>query len=396
MSRTRTDLGAWATPGRASSTSCGPSAWPRADIRFLCPLARPLGPLGQRGALRRSTWIVNPAERAACSTTKTAPRRRWTTTARSRPPTRAWSPMIMTSSATDRWSSSRRPATPRATRCCWCDWPRPGRSSCPATCGTWRRAASADGSRLQHDRTADPRLDGPDRGPCGLGRRPGHRPARARGLRVPAALPVGPRVAGRGKGRSGGRRPGRSRVADGQARVRACLFAVLRARRGPAGRHHAPDLRALGRGGRKELHEGGVPVERDLGVHRVGVARFPRCPDRFEARQCTLGIADPCLVRKEPRILDPRASLIAASRSRGRPGPDHRVHVKQLVPASAIRRLIATSPAFGTERMPIEPTDAGASTDPVGAAAWARAALGSHGATPTRSTARHTVYPPGV
>ena len=65
MSRTRTDLGAWARPGPSLIDQLGQLGVKPADIRFLCLSHGHWDHSGNAGLFARSTWIVNPLERAA-------------------------------------------------------------------------------------------------------------------------------------------------------------------------------------------------------------------------------------------------------------------------------------------------------------------------------------------
>lgn len=64
MSRTRTDLGDWATPGPRIDEQLRVIGPTPADIRFLALSHGHWDHSGNAGLFGRSTWIVNPAERA--------------------------------------------------------------------------------------------------------------------------------------------------------------------------------------------------------------------------------------------------------------------------------------------------------------------------------------------
>jgi len=64
MSPTRTDLGAWATPGPSLVDQLTAHGVAPSDIRFLCISHGHWDHSGNAGLFARSTWIVNPAERA--------------------------------------------------------------------------------------------------------------------------------------------------------------------------------------------------------------------------------------------------------------------------------------------------------------------------------------------
>ncbi|MEO5919135.1 MAG: N-acyl homoserine lactonase family protein [Candidatus Limnocylindrales bacterium] len=63
ISPTRTDLGAWATPGAGLADQLGTLGLAPADIRFVALSHGHWDHSGNAGLFARSTWIVNPAER---------------------------------------------------------------------------------------------------------------------------------------------------------------------------------------------------------------------------------------------------------------------------------------------------------------------------------------------
>jgi N-acyl homoserine lactone hydrolase len=65
MSRTRTDLGEWATPGPSLDDQLRNLGLEAAQIRFLALSHGHWDHSGNAGLFARSTWIVNPLERAA-------------------------------------------------------------------------------------------------------------------------------------------------------------------------------------------------------------------------------------------------------------------------------------------------------------------------------------------
>ena len=65
MSRTRTDLGDWATPGTSLVDQLGELELTPADVRFLAVSHGHWDHSGNAGLFAGSTWIVNPDERAA-------------------------------------------------------------------------------------------------------------------------------------------------------------------------------------------------------------------------------------------------------------------------------------------------------------------------------------------
>jgi len=65
MSRSRTDLGAWATPGASLGDQLGALDLAPTDIRFLSVSHGHWDHSGNAGLFADSTWIVNPDERAA-------------------------------------------------------------------------------------------------------------------------------------------------------------------------------------------------------------------------------------------------------------------------------------------------------------------------------------------
>ncbi len=65
MSRTRTDLGAWATPGRSLVDQLHGIGVVPDQVRFLALSHGHWDHSGNAGLFARSTWIVNPLERAA-------------------------------------------------------------------------------------------------------------------------------------------------------------------------------------------------------------------------------------------------------------------------------------------------------------------------------------------
>ena len=64
MSRTRTDLGAWSTPGPSLIDQLAAHELAPADIRFLSLSHGHWDHSGNAGLFDHATWIVNPAERA--------------------------------------------------------------------------------------------------------------------------------------------------------------------------------------------------------------------------------------------------------------------------------------------------------------------------------------------
>lgn len=64
MSRTRTDLGAWSTPGPSLVDQLAAHGLAPADLRFVSLSHGHWDHSGNAGLFDHSTWIVNPAERA--------------------------------------------------------------------------------------------------------------------------------------------------------------------------------------------------------------------------------------------------------------------------------------------------------------------------------------------
>ncbi len=145
MSRSRTDLGDWATPGASLVDQLRALELAPADIRFLSVSHGHWDHSGNAGLFAGSTWIVNPDERAFMFDDEI----------RASPSMDDYGALegadaLLISDDHDVFGDGsvviiQSPGHPRATPSYWCGWPKLGRSCCPATCGTRLRADAAGG-----------------------------------------------------------------------------------------------------------------------------------------------------------------------------------------------------------------------------------------------------------